>query len=268
MGVGMNLKKFNQVALAIALTLFLLFAVGIGVLIFFEMNRSHSGPTRHVVVDSESTSEDEPSVPTIFCLPIYETGTGFVAVVEVTSNVSRSKLGGSSYQESWERDPICRLESAGRVGSMRNIVLIPADAAQPQRVLFDRPVLIAHVELPPDPEDDDDWPPPGRIYWTLREEDSNNDGVIDENDAKSAYFSSLDGTEMQRLTPPGAHLAGLKTFVDEGFVVMVLQYDSDGNGKLDLSDRTEWVRVFLDNPLRQEPLLDSGVVAQALGHSS
>jgi hypothetical protein len=263
----MSLKKYNQILLALVLTLVFL---GVAFIWYFALRDGFFGRQRgtpSAVVSDSSDVEAGIERSLVFCLPTIEpeTGTKFVgvAVIDKAQPNEESFLGsGSKFTQRFS--PECSIgDTWGPAGSIQNVVVVPSGGSG-QQLLFEQPVMVTKLSLPrSDSDGSKGLAPAGRLYWEIREHDSNNDGVINSEDAVAAYLSALDGSDLSRITPPKSNLVSIERDSGTNALIMQVQYDSDSDGAFGPRDTVELLEYPLSTRGPVGPLLESVVVQRS-----
>ena len=263
----MNLKRYNQIVLALVLTLVFLGVAAIWYLAVFDGFFGGQPETPSVVVGESHEAQEGVERSLVYCLPTVEpeSGTRFVgvAVIDKSQPYEESRLGsGSKFTQRFS--PECTIgDTWGPTGSIQNVVVIPAGGSG-QRLLFEQPVMVSKLSLPcSESEGRNGLAPSDRLYWEIRERDSNRDGVINSQDALAAYLSALDGSGLTRITPPESNLVAAKRDTGADALTIQVQYDSDSDGVFGPRDSVELLQYPLSGLGQAKPLLESEVVERS-----
>jgi len=253
----MNHKKFNQILWSVVGGVVLCVAVVILVAIVRVLMLDSYGERARIPAAQEAGNGDEgPGEAVVLCLPTTVRGAAIrwigVSIVDRSLPLSRNVIGsGSSGEVRFSAN--CRLlDGRGRSPGRIQNALAWDPASGEQHLLFPSRVLLERfeapgeecdeaVELEPDRARELPVVPCDRLYWEVREEDTNGDGAIDSDDALVPYISTLDGSDLRRMTPPGTHLVSIAWDPDLGYFLQAAT-DADGDGHFGPRDPVELLR--------------------------
>jgi hypothetical protein len=85
------------------------------------------------------------------------------------------------------------------------------------------------------------------IVYTLIDQDTNKDGIIDEDDIKSLYLSKIDGSSFQKITSDFQELIDWNIIEDKNRLYYRAIDDTNKNGKFDKNDKMHYCYVDLNN---------------------
>jgi hypothetical protein len=133
--------------------------------------------------------------------------------------------------------------------NMVNISLFD-NLSHKQKLLFDRPVLIKTVYFPSFSKDTLNYKPVQRTFIMLSvyDEDTNNDGFINETDLRHFYYFDIAANEKMELVPK--NFSVLSSQYDSGNDLMYVfaKLDQDANGQGDESEQMHIFWIDLNNP--------------------
>jgi hypothetical protein len=220
----MNLRRYNEIAFAVLVTVVMIGLIVHGIR-FLSRRDAHDKP----VVPSAGVSSAE-RVPAgkrsvALCLPSFAGGTDYqyypVALV-------RPSLEGAA-PAPWTTNlaEACHLPEGASDGIFD--VVIRNSATNEQRLLLNHPGQVLDMTLPdPGCAGGAGSVPCGTIFWLVRDEDSNKDGVVDARDATILYASDLAARELFRLSPPDASVLDWTWNSRSGEVLLQVQRAAGG----------------------------------------
>jgi hypothetical protein len=189
----MNLRRYNEILFAVLLT---------GVLLGLIAHGIHFVSHRHAVnrpAEIPGATVDGPrdlALPgkssVALCLPAFAVGTDYQYFPVTRVGAALDDTHGP-----------CHL-GGGTSGGIFDVV-IRNSASNEQRLLLNHPGQVLDMTLP-----DSGCAagagsvPCGTIFWLVRDEDSNQDGVIDARDNTILYVSDLSARELFRISPKDA----------------------------------------------------------------
>lgn len=191
----MNLRRYNEVLLALVLSVAL---IGLIVHAIHYAWHRHAADPANTDGTPIRTNKD-PAGPVkrsvALCLPVFAVGTDYQYFPVTT-------VAGSGAPPV---DPhtSCRLAEGSSDGIVD--VMIRNSATNEQRLLLNRPGQVLDMALPdPACASGAGAVPCGTIFWLIRDEDSNQDGVVDSRDSTILYVSDLSARELFRISPQDA----------------------------------------------------------------
>jgi len=208
----MNLKRYNDWLIAIVGT-----AGPLAILALIAWNlrpHSYDRPMPGVTVQptAGATSANKPQQQLALCAPIVSNDSDwqYIPLVSVLpKDAANASLG--SYSVAYDKmaqgisAPGNALSDCRYRGESTRVmfnVLVRHGATGDQHLLLQKPALLASLSVPDvkcaTGEGD---VPCGLLIWTLYDEDTNHDGVINDLDARRLYVSDLAGLTLRRLSP-------------------------------------------------------------------
>ncbi len=129
-------------------------------------------------------------------------------------------------------------------------------------LLLEKPAVISRCYFPYERSRDDEPPPPKFLLLGISDQDTNHDGVIDENDAIVGYMADLAGRHLQQVTPPQTQLLDWDIDRSRRVVYLRVRGDTDHDGKFTEKDE-EWIlQVAADQPAIGEPVVSDALREQ------
>ena len=267
-----TLERYNQLVWA-AVGTGVLATIAVGLLaaaavLIYRAIEDDAGAVMVDVVNDTATNGPQPkSARYDFCqpIPVYGSPYQLIQVVSdrlVVRNVAaRLKQSASrSYSSEADMHNGCSLFGSTDPAAVVNVLVRHADTGD-LRLAFKQNAVVRALEYPqPKPQRPDIWnafPPKGVLYWEIAADDSNGDGLIDDEDDVGAFLSDVDGNNMTRITPKPSRV--LEKTYDEKRHVLLLKIltDSNRDGRLGDNDRPaliessvarrDVVREVLDN---------------------
>lgn len=250
----MNLKKYNQLLVAVLGTAGLLGAGGILMLIVAESVSENRVP-RILIADQEPDGARIDEQELLFCSPSFIDGSGVQLIPVAVRNLDEDQdvrlrsgsLAAVSYAESRSMyyGGGCRLSRYGGSSRIFNVI-VRSDAMSPQRLLLDEPAQIDSLTLPHDScVEGEGSLPCGMLLWLIRDRDSNGDGAIDDRDALVAFHSDLQVTELRAATPADVSVVSFSWDSKRGSILYLVRTDRSGEGTFDGDDSTELLEFAL-----------------------
>ena len=189
----MNLRRYNEILFAVLLTGVLVGLLVHGIHFFWHAHGANKAVG--IAVPPASSHSDLPSPErrsVALCLPAFAVGTDYqyfpVTMVHAVSQDSHAA---------------CRFIEGTSDGIID--VVIRNSATNEQRLLLNHPGQVLDMTLPdPGCASGAGSVPCGTIFWLVRDEDSNQDGVVDPRDNTILYVSDLSARELFRLSPQDA----------------------------------------------------------------
>lgn len=255
-----KLEVYNRVVMAIVGTgIMLTFVLGFLASIFsflpFKQNNS--------LVVEENKGQEEQEKLLVYYDPIVSEFSDYFMVPVGFQNVSKSKLSkrdsyssyrsGSSYGESGYYS---------FYGHFNNLVFKNKETGN-THLLLDKKALITSLYYPYQHcglEDDD---LANFLMFTIVEEDSNDDNLINDKDADSIYLSDKHGKQLVKVNSANTKLIDWTLSNKDKKLFLRLRLDSNGNKKFEESDKMEIIVLDPENPsLKPVPLIDDGTKNQ------
>jgi hypothetical protein len=86
------------------------------------------------------------------------------------------------------------------------------------------------------------------LVYTIRDEDTNKNMKIDDNDVRTLYISTIDGKNLKRLTPKLDQIVDWKTIPNLNRLYFKSIADTNKNGEFDKMDKVNYQYVNLSDP--------------------
>ncbi|MCF4970592.1 hypothetical protein [Nostoc sp. CMAA1605] len=91
--------------------------------------------------------------------------------------------------------------------------------------------------------------PPTRVWlYRIIDQDTNKDKKLDAQDAVIGYISDVSGKNLQQVTPPNTKVLNWVVLPSQNAVFIRIIKDSNGDNKFTSADKTNFVRVSLEQP--------------------
>lgn len=119
-----------------------------------------------------------------------------------------------------------------------------------QNNLFESPVLIKTLYYPSFSYDTLNYEPVKRDYYLISvyDNDTNNDGFINQKDLRRFYFFDLDGKNKSRLIPENYSVVSSEYDSANDFMYVFAQLDENKNGERDSKEQVNVFGIDLKNP--------------------
>lgn len=267
-----TLERYNQIVWAVVGT-GVLAAVASGLLaaaavLIYNAVKDDAGAVTVDVVDDPATSGARPkSARYDFCQPISVDGSPYQLIQIVSDRLlvrhvpaGLKQSASRNYSSEAAVHNGCSLYGSTDPAAVVNVLVRHADTGDTRLALKANAVVRA-LEYP-QPEHQrpfvgNTFPPKGVLYWEIAADDSNGDGVIDDEDDVGAFLSDVDGNNRVRITPTPSRV--LEKTYDEKRNVLLLRIltDTNADGRLGDDDvpaliessvtRRKVIREVLDN---------------------
>jgi hypothetical protein len=200
----MSLRRYNEIMLAVVLTVALLAFLLYLSRVAWQASIQHRAGNR-----APESVADVPGVRSslgrsmALCLPAFAAGTDYqyFPVTAVRSAAEIASGAGASLTTNLSE--ACHLPE-GVLGGIFDVV-IRNSATNDQRLVLNHPGQVLDMALPdPSCASGAGSVPCGTVFWLLRDEDSDSDGVIDARDSSILYVSDLSAKQLFRLSPKDA----------------------------------------------------------------
>ena len=84
------------------------------------------------------------------------------------------------------------------------------------------------------------------IFYFVKVSDYNNNGRLDTNDPYTLYVSGKNGNELRPLTQPNENAMSIDIFDKQGFALIKIQSDTNGNKKFGNREWADFYYIRLD----------------------
>ncbi len=275
-----NLEHYNQIIWAI---------VGTGVLVvaavsifaattalLYALLKSDSGGVPVAVVDDNAPADPGREVAQYdFCHPLAVDGSRYQLIrvasdrLVVRNKPARLRKPGYSYSSEADTYDTCGLFGSKDPTAIVNVLVRHADTGVMHLVLKENAV-VQTLEYPQprrnreDAESADAFPPAGVLYWEIASEDSNGDGVIDEEDDVGTYLSDIDGHNFARITPKPSRVLEKTYDKKRNTLLLRILLDSDGDGNLDDNDTPTLIESSVGQRKITREVLDSKTLTKVM----
>lgn len=99
------------------------------------------------------------------------------------------------------------------------------------------------------------------ILLGIREDDTNLDGYINEEDAETVYLSDLSGKTMFKITPDNTQLVDWFIDMPTNNILMKVRYDSNKDKKFNYYDEIEILKTSIDSPVEAKKIIGKEIKA-------
>ena len=281
-----TLERYNQIIWALVGTAVLAAAV-IGVvaaaafLIYAAIKDDAGGVRVDVVDDTRTAGLDPQSARYDFCAPIIVYGSPFrlIQVVSdrlVVRNVAtRLKQTTPGYSREADSYNACHLYGSTDPAAVVNVLMRHAETGE-MRLALKQNAVVRALEYPQRGHQRPDmwnaFPPKGVLYWEVAADDSNRDGVIDNEDDVGAFLSDVDGSNMARITPSPSRVLEKIYDKERNALLLRILMDTNKDGTLGNNDMPALIessvtqRKVLREVLDNEALSDLMAAAEPKRH--
>jgi len=210
----MNLKRYNEILFAILLTVVMIGLIVHG--IRFLSHRQSGGKPAITGAGANLPAPPAGKRSVALCLPSFAGGTDYQYFPVALVRASSTNLSEACHPPEGSSDGIFD-------------VVIRNSATNEQRLLLNHPGQVLDMTLPdPGCAGGAGSVPCGTIFWLVRDEDSNKDGVVDARDATILYVSDLSARELFRVSPPDASVLDWTWNSRSGEVMLQVQRAAGG----------------------------------------
>jgi hypothetical protein len=224
----MNLRRYNEILFAVVVTGALIFSI-----VHLIRWHTHGAHEQRSGAPTAGTAAKGPSAlgsaqrSLALCLPSFVVGTDYqyfpVAAVRAASDVAA----GSAPAWTTNLSEACHLPEGTSEGIFE--VVVRNSATNEQRLLLGHPGQILDMTLPdPGCATGAGSVPCNTIFWLVRDEDSNQDGVIDARDSTILYVSDLAARTLSRVSPKDSSVLDWMWNARSGEVLLQVQLASGG----------------------------------------
>jgi len=249
----MNIKRYNQILVAVLGTAGLLGAMGILLLIAVEYVREDREP-RIVLEESANGEVDEIEQDLMFCSPTFVHGSAMQLIpVAVRSRNEdgevRLRSGGLARSAAYSKGSYyrggCHLSQHMKSSQIFNVIARGAGTSS-QRLLFTKPTQLAEFHMPHEAcAERVGGLPCDMLLWLVRDRDSNGDGAIDDSDGLVAYHSDLKATALHAATPQEVSVVSFTWDTERNSLLYLVRIDQSGDGSFDEDDPTELLEFVI-----------------------
>jgi hypothetical protein len=223
----MNLRRYNEILFAVVVTGALI--VSIVYLIRWRTHGPHdqgSGPPEaRTAAQGPAAGGAQRSLA--LCLPSFVVGTDYQYFPVAAVRAASDGPGGTSPPWTTNLSEACHLPEGTSDGIFE--VVIRNSATNEQRLLLGHPGQILDMTLPdPGCATGAGSVPCNTIFWLVRDEDSNQDGVIDARDGTILYVSDLAARSLSRVSPKDSSVLDWTWNARSGEVLLQVQLASGG----------------------------------------
>jgi hypothetical protein len=270
----MSFRRYNEILIALCGTLALAILVfGFG-REFIPAGWRHAGGSPGIVVRPTGAAAGAPAAtgaprPRIVpCDPVLVPESAF-QLLPIGIALPRGARGNISYvsakyvAQAAEGTVHCREDGDSEAVAV-DVVIRNGETGE-QRLLLDRPAQVRAI-VPAERECAAFGVPCGMIYWIIRDEDVNHDGVIDWKDGDALFQSGLDGKSLVRLSPRGYSIVRWFHHVRTGdLLIEALPLPKDPEN-LRSTEPEELLQINVRTPGIAKPVLDPALVERLRAH--
>jgi hypothetical protein len=265
-----KLERYNQIVWAVVGTGVVVVAavsiLAVAAAMLYALIKSDSGVPVAVVDDNGSDDTQREAARYDFCHPVAVAGSPYqlirVASDRVVVRNTPAKLrkrGYDSYSSEADTYNSCGLYGNNDPTAIVNVLVRHADTGAVHLVLKENAV-VQTLEYPQprtgrdDPDSANTFPPAGVLYWEIASEDSNGDGVIDEEDDVGTYLSDIDGRNLARITPKPSRVLEKTYDKKRNTLLLRILPDTNGDGNLDDNDTPTLMESSAQRKIMREVL--------------
>ncbi len=129
--------------------------------------------------------------------------------------------------------------------SVYNLIFYPKQGGE-SHLLLNKKAIIDSFDLL---ETKTAGKPPTRVWlYQIIEQDTNKDKVFNQEDALIGYMSDLSGKNLQQVTPNNTRIINWVTVPSQNAIFIKIIKDSNNDNKFTGADKTNFVRVSLEQP--------------------
>jgi hypothetical protein len=99
------------------------------------------------------------------------------------------------------------------------------------------------------------------ILLGIREDDTNLDGYINEEDAETVYLSDLSGKTMFKITPDNTQLVDWFVDMSTNNILMKVRFDTNKDRKFNYFDEIEILKTSIDSPVEGKKIIGKEIKA-------
>ncbi len=99
------------------------------------------------------------------------------------------------------------------------------------------------------------------ILLGIREDDTNLDGYINQDDAETVYLSNLSGKTMFKITPDNTQLVDWFIDMSTNTILMKVRFDSNNDKKFNYYDEIEILKTSIDSPVEAKKIIGKEIKA-------
>lgn len=99
------------------------------------------------------------------------------------------------------------------------------------------------------------------ILLGIREDDTNMDGYINNDDAETVYLTDLSGKDMFRITPDNTQLVDWFIDVTTKNILMKVRFDTNKDKKFNYYDEIEILKTSIDSPVEGKKIIGKEIKA-------
>jgi hypothetical protein len=219
----MNLRRYNEILLAVLMT-----GTAIGLIVYGIQQIRHRSQAGSGPSDSSSNGAAGVAKHSLaLCLPSFAAGTDYqyFPVAAVRSTAQRPAAAGQPWTANLME--ACHLAEGTSDGIFD--VVIRNSSTSEQRLLLGHPGQVLDMTLPdPGCAGGAGAVPCGTIFWLVRDEDSNRDGVVDARDNTILYVSDLSARQLLRVSPEDASVLDWTWNARSGEILLQVQLAAGG----------------------------------------
>jgi hypothetical protein len=264
----MNLKRYNEILIALALTAGTLAILGNLAWNLMPRGQDYTPPGVAVQAPNLASGGSPPAQRLVLCPPAFASGSEwqYVPLVSVLpGNEENAVLGSSGIYAAkriqYDRPGPNALDTCDGIRDRQHSVvfnvLIRHGGTGEQHLLLRSPAVVASLQLPDAKcAVGEGNVPCGTLLWTLFDRDSNHDGFLNAKDAGRLYASDLAGEHLRALTPEGNQVLSWQWHSPADELLISVRRDANGDGALDDTDGAELLFSHGDPLTVATPVID------------
>jgi hypothetical protein len=221
----MNLRRYNEVLLAVVLTAALL-ALVLHLIQILWQHASHGSAEHRSNASVQVALSPQSGRSVALCLPSFAPGTDYQYFPAAAVRSAGEIASGAETPWTSNLNEACHLPE-GASGGIFDVV-IRNSATNEQRLVLNHPGQVLDMTLPDAACSSGAGSVPcGMVFWLLRDEDSNADGVVDARDNTILYVSDLSAKQLFRLSPKDTSVLDWVWNSRSGEVLMQIRRGAD-----------------------------------------
>jgi hypothetical protein len=223
----MNLRRYNEVLFAVLMSGAVIVAVAYGIHDWARWREERAADARMTHGPGAIPTNDMSGRSVAVCLPSFAAGTDFQYFPVASVRTQQEMTNGPIAAWTSNLGEACHL-GEGVSGGIFDVV-IRNSATNEQRLALNHPGQVLDMTLPdPACSSGAGSVPCATVFWLLRDEDSNQDGVVDARDNAVLYVSDLSAKQLFRLSPKDASVLDWVWNSRSGEVLMQIRRSAGG----------------------------------------
>ncbi len=276
-----TLERYNQMVwAAVGTGVIVLVAIGIlaaaAALLYAVIKDDSSGIAVALVDDTGTDDSQRNPARYDFCHPVAADDSPYQLIQVVSdrliirnASAKLEKQAAGSYSYEADTYNSCSLHGSKDPTAIVNVLVRHADTGA-MRVVLKENVVVQTLEYPQPanqenhPDVINAFPPKGVLYWEIASEDSNEDGVIDEEDDVGAYLSDIDGKNMARITPKPSRVLQKTYDKKRNALLLRILPDTNRDGNLDDNDTPSLIESSVAHRKIIREIVDNKTLAKVM----